>query len=159
MLNNVMMMGRLTADPEVKTAGENRYCRFSIAVQRPKRKGEETAETDFFNLVAWNGNADVISRWYRKGDMLMIIGTLRNSTYEKNGEKRVSTEIVVKEIHFTGGKKADTSNRQASDSISNTSEGKDTSSNSTSENDDVLSSLAEFEDVNPNLPDGMDVPF
>lgn len=59
MLNNVMIMGRLTADSEVKIAGENRYCRFSLAVQRPKRKGEETAETDFFNLVAWNNNADV----------------------------------------------------------------------------------------------------
>jgi single-strand DNA-binding protein len=108
MLNQIMLMGRLTADPEIRTTEDSRYCKFSIAVQRSKRKGENNAETDFFNCIAWNRNADVIADWYSKGDMLMIVGTLRNSTYEKNGEKRVSTEIVVREIHFTVSKKKST---------------------------------------------------
>ncbi len=105
MLNKVLMSGRLTAEPEVKTTGDNRYCKFAIACERPKRKGEEKAETDFFNCTAWNSNADVVSKWFGKGDMITIVGSLRNSTYEKNGEKRTSTEVRVDEIHFSGGNK------------------------------------------------------
>lgn len=105
MLNNVNIMGRLTDDPEIRNNGENRYCKFTIAFQRPARKGVDNAETDFFNCIAWNRNADVIADWYSKGDKLLIVGTLRNSKYEKNGKKHTYTEIVVKEIHFTGSKK------------------------------------------------------
>lgn len=56
MLNKFLVSGRMTADPEIKTIGENRLCEFTIACERPKRKGEETAETDFFPCTAWNGN-------------------------------------------------------------------------------------------------------
>lgn len=104
MLNNVMLMGRITANPEIHTTGESRYCKFSLAVQRPKKKGDDTAETDFFNCKAWNGNADVITKWYKKGDIMMIAGTLRNHRYEKNGEQRIATEVTVREIHFTSNK-------------------------------------------------------
>ena len=55
MLNKFMVSGRLTADPEIQTTGENRYCKFSIACDRPKRKGEEKAETDFFNCIQRDG--------------------------------------------------------------------------------------------------------
>ena len=112
MLNNVMLMGRLTANPEMKTTAESHYCKFCLAVQRSKRKGEETAETDFFNCIAWNKNADVVCDWYGKGDMMMLVGTLRNHRYEKNGENRIATEIVVREIHFTGRKKASDENTE-----------------------------------------------
>lgn len=60
MLNKFLVAGRLTADPEIKTAGESRYCKFSIACERPKHKGEEKAEVDFFDCIAWNRNADVV---------------------------------------------------------------------------------------------------
>lgn len=112
MLNNVMLMGRITADPEVKTTGESRYCKFCLAVQRPKKKGEESAETDFFNCIAWNGTADVVADWYKKGDMMMIVGNLRNHRYEKNGENRISTEISVREIHFTGNKRVQQTSKE-----------------------------------------------
>lgn len=52
MLNKFLVSGRMTADPEIKTIGENRLCEFTIACERPKRKGEETAETDFFTCTA-----------------------------------------------------------------------------------------------------------
>lgn len=104
MLNHVMLMGRLTADPEIKTTGNAKYCRFCLAVQRPKKKGE-TAETDFFHCKAWNGVADVVTQWYRKGDMMMLVGSMRNHRYEKNGEKRIATEVIAREIHFTGNKR------------------------------------------------------
>lgn len=62
MLNKFMVTGRLTADPEIQTKGESRLCKFTIACDRPKRKGEKNSETDFFTCTAWNRNADVISR-------------------------------------------------------------------------------------------------
>lgn len=95
----------MTADPEIKTIGENRLCKFTIACDRPKRKGEETAETDFFPCTAWNRNADVIVDWFGKGDMVTLVGSVHNNRYEKDGQKRSSIEIKVEEIHFSGGKK------------------------------------------------------
>ena len=106
MLNTVLLTGRFTANPELRNTGDSRYCKFSLAVQRPKRKGDEIPETDFFNCIAWNRNADVIVDWFSKGDMITVVGTLRNHRYEKDGENRIATQIVVREIHFTGGKKA-----------------------------------------------------
>lgn len=113
MLNKVLMSGRLTADPEITIGGDSRYCNFSIAVERPKRKGEDKAEVDFFNCTAKDRNADVVVDWFGKGDMIMFIGTLRNSKYEKNGEKRTATKIRVDEIHFMGGKKKQTEDNNA----------------------------------------------
>ena len=67
MLNKFLVAGRMTADPEIKTIGENRLCKFTIACDRPKRKGEENPETDFFPCTAWNRNADVIVDWFGNG--------------------------------------------------------------------------------------------
>ena len=98
----------MTADPEIQTKGESRYCKFSIAVERPKRKGEEKVEVDFFNCIAWNRNADVIVDWFGKGDMVTLVGAVRINRYEKDGQKCSSTEVKVEEIHFSGGKKKQT---------------------------------------------------
>ena len=109
MLNKFLVAGRMTADPEIKTIGENRLCKFTIACDRPKRKG------DFFTCTAWNRNADVIVDWFGKGDMVTLVGTVHIYRYEKDGQKRSSTEVKVEEIHFSGGKKrentAPTANR------------------------------------------------
>lgn len=105
MLNKFMVSGRLTADPEIKITGESRYCKFSIACDRPKRKGEEKAEVDFFSCIAWNRNADVIVDWFGKGDTITLVGSLHNNNYETDGIKHYRDEVKVEEIHFTGGKK------------------------------------------------------
>ena len=70
MLNKFLVAGRMTADPEIKTSGENRLCKFTIACDRPKRKGEENPETDFFPCTAWNRNADVIVDWFGNDHMI-----------------------------------------------------------------------------------------
>ena len=115
MLNKFLVAGRMTADPEIKTIGENRLSPPPPARPRPKRKGEETAETDFFPCTAWNRNADVIVDWFGKGDMVTLVGSVHNNRYEKDGQKRSSTEVKVEELHFSGGKKrentAPTANR------------------------------------------------
>ena len=105
MLNKFMVSGRLTADPEIQTVDENRLCKFTIACDRPKRKGEEKPETDFFNCTAWNRNADVIVDWFGKGDMVTLVGAVHINRYEKDGQKRTATEVKVEEIYFNGGKK------------------------------------------------------
>ena len=111
MLNKFMVSGRLTADPEIQTVGESRLCKFTNACDRPKRKGEEKPETDFFNCTAWNRNADVIVDWFGKGDMVTLVGAVHINRFEKDGGlssarlKRTATEVKVEEIHFNGGKK------------------------------------------------------
>lgn len=107
MLNIIFLMGRLTADPEIKTAEDSRFCKFNLAVQRPKRKNDKVAEADFFNCIAWNRNADVICDWFKKGDLITVVGTFRNHKYEKDGINRVATQVVIREIHFTGNRKED----------------------------------------------------
>lgn len=105
MLNKFLVAGRMTADPEIKTAGESRYCKFSIACERPKRKSKEKSDVDFFDCIAWNRNADVVVDWFGKGDMITLVGAVHINRYEKDGQKRTSTEVRVEEIHFSGGKK------------------------------------------------------
>ena len=103
MLNRVVLMGRLVADPELKTTNTGiSVTSFRIAVDRPKRKGEDKPETDFFNCTAWNHNAEFINDMFSKGEMITVVGNLRSSTFEKNGEKRSSVEIKVNEVHFPG---------------------------------------------------------
>ena len=138
MLNCVMMIGRLTAEPRLRTSESgNNFATFSIAVQRPKPKFGE-AGTDFFNCVAWQRQAGVVMDWCHKGDMIMIVGRLRNHPWvDKNGNNRISEQIVIKEIHFTGSQKK-------SEAASNLPATPDTLDDFTilSESD-----LAEFEDV------------
>lgn len=104
MLNTIHIMGRLTADPIPRETDSGiHFTTFSIAVQRPKRSGEES-EADFFNCIAWNKLADIVEKWYSKGEMILLAGTLRNHRYtDKNGVNHTSTQIVVREVHFTGG--------------------------------------------------------
>ncbi len=83
MLNKFLVAGRLTADPEIKTAGESHYCKFSIACERPKRKGEEQSKVDFFDCIAWNQNADVIVDWFGKGDTITLVGAVHINRCEK----------------------------------------------------------------------------
>ena len=100
MTNITILTGRLTADPDLRATGETMICKFRIAVDRPKKKGAETAETDFFTCTAWNHNAEFVSNVFSKGDTITIVGNLRSSSYEKNGEKRSSVEVKVNEIHL-----------------------------------------------------------
>lgn len=106
MLNKFLVAGRLTADPEMQNIGENRLYKFTIACDRPKRKGQNDHETDFFNCVAWNRNSDTIISYFKKGDMITIVGEVHINRYEKNGQKRSVTEVKVEEIHFSGNRKA-----------------------------------------------------
>lgn len=104
--NRAILMGRLTRDPELKTttSGIN-VCSFSIAVDRRfQTKGEER-KADFFNIVAWRQQAEFVSRYFKKGNMILVEGELQTRQYtNKDGVNVNVTEIVADQISFTGSK-------------------------------------------------------
>ena len=101
-MNIVAIMGRLTADPELRTTSSGTsVTSFTVAVDREFKKDE----TDFLNVVAWRQTADFITRYFRKGKMIAIVGSIQTRQYEdKNGNKRTATEIIAKKASFCGDK-------------------------------------------------------
>lgn len=102
MLNVVTMIGRLTADPEVRTvpsgASVTSIC---LAVQRDYVKQGEERQTDFIDCVAWNQTADLIGKYLRKGSQIAVAGRLQTRSYEdREGNKRKATEVVISNISF-----------------------------------------------------------
>ena len=106
MLNCVTLMGRLVADPELRTTTTGKeVATFCIAVERSFAKAGEQRQSDFINIVAWEGSAKFVSNYFSKGSMIAIQGAIQTRNYEdKNGNKRTAFEVVAKEISFCGGK-------------------------------------------------------
>ena len=108
-MNKVILMGRLTADPELRqTQSGIASCRFTIAVNRrfvDKNTGERQA--DFISCTAWRQQAEFISRYFRKGSMICIEGTLRTGSYTDKNHPDVThytTDVLVDNVEFTGSK-------------------------------------------------------
>ncbi|MBR2455055.1 MAG: single-stranded DNA-binding protein [Clostridia bacterium] len=105
MLNTAIIMGRLTADPELrKTTSGLSVTSFTVAVERNYKSGEER-QADFINVVAWRGTADFVSTYFKKGQMIAVQGSIQTRNYEdKNGNKRTAVEIVADNVSFCGSK-------------------------------------------------------
>lgn len=105
MLNIVVIMGRLTADPELKTTNSGiSVTSFSVAVDRNFAK-DGNRETDFINVVAWRFTAEFICKYFRKGQMIAINGSLQQRSYtDKDGNKRTVYEVVADNANFCGSK-------------------------------------------------------
>lgn len=104
-LNKVILGGRLTADVELKTTPSGIFvCSFTLAVNRKfQKEGEQQA--DFINCVAWRSTAEFISKYFRKGSSLCIVGNIQTRTWSDNdGNKRYATEVVVDEATFVDSK-------------------------------------------------------
>lgn len=110
-LNKVIIGGRLTADPELKTTPSGVYTTtITVAVNRrySGKNGEET-QADFFNVVAWRNTAEFISKYFRKASSICIVGTLQNRNWtDKNGVKHYVTEVVADEALFVDSKSNNT---------------------------------------------------
>ena len=104
--NKVILVGNMTADPELKqtTAGTS-VCSFSIAVNRRFTKPEQGQQTvDFINVVAWSQRAEFVSRYFKKGNPILVCGQLQTRTWNDNqGQKRYATEVIADEVSFVGG--------------------------------------------------------
>ena len=108
MLNVVVLSGRLTAEPELKTTQNGvSVCSFSIAVERRYRQGEEK-QADFINIVAWRSSAEFVSKYFKKGQMIAIRGAIQTRRYQdKDGNNRTAFEVVADEVHFSESKKSE----------------------------------------------------
>lgn len=107
--NKVILGGRLTADPELRqTPQGTSVTSFSIAVNRRFAKGNEAQQTaDFINCVAWRSTAEFITRYFRKGSSICVVGSLqtRSWTDSQSGQKRYATDVVVDEANFVDSSK------------------------------------------------------
>lgn len=110
-MNLVVLIGRLTRDPELKFGQSGKaYSRFSLAVDRPFQKGE----ADFINCVAFGKTAELIGEYLRKGRKVAINGRLQMNRYEVNGEKRTSYDVVVDAMEFIEAKGGENSTSEFS---------------------------------------------
>lgn len=106
MLNCIVLMGRLVADPELRTTTTGKsVCSFRIAVDRGYVKAGEERKADFIPVVAWEGTANFVSRYFSKGSMIAVQGQLQSRQYEDNsGAKRTAYEVIAREVSFCGSK-------------------------------------------------------
>ncbi len=111
MLNNVILMGRITHDLEIKhTENSKPYLKFRIAVQRDKD------HSDFFNCVSWNNTAEIIYQYFGKGHLIALEGNLQTNELEtKEDQKRCDVEVWINRIHFIGEKKYDDQTQEVAD--------------------------------------------
>lgn len=104
-MNKVILLGRTTATPEVKVAGETSVCNFSLAVDRPKTAKATEQTVDFLDCVAWGKTAEFLSKYAPKGTKLLVEGALQARTFtDKEEKRRKVVEIRVDRVEFAGPK-------------------------------------------------------
>ncbi len=107
-INKAILIGRLGRDPEVRyTQGGRAVANFSIATSREwkdKETGEKREETDWHNIVAWGRLGEICGEYLSKGKQVYIEGRLQTRSWEKDGIKRYTTEIVANDVQFLGGR-------------------------------------------------------
>lgn len=103
--NKVILGGRLTADPELKTTQSGKsVTTFNIAINR-KSSTDGQQETDFITCTAWEKQAEFVTKFFKKGSCICVVGTLRNRSYTtQDNQKRTVTEVLVQEVNFVDGK-------------------------------------------------------
>ena len=107
MINRGVLMGRLVADPELKTTNSGvSVCSFRIAVDRSYVKNGEQRQADFFDIVAWRSSAEFVCRHFTKGSLIAVDGQLQSRQYQtKDGSNRSTVEVVADNVSFTGERK------------------------------------------------------
>lgn len=106
-MNKVMLVGRLTAKPELRYTGSNTaFLRFTVAINRPFVNSEGKREADFINVVAWRKQAETIAKFFDKGNLIAIEGRIQVGSYDdKDGNKRYTTDVLLENFEFVEGKK------------------------------------------------------
>lgn len=114
-INKTILMGRLVHDPNVSyTQTTNKMVvTFRLAVNRRMQEG-----TDFFNIVAWNKTGEFVSKYFKKGQQILVMGRLQNREYEtKDNQKRYVTEVIAEEVYFADSKKENANNETSDNSF------------------------------------------
>ena len=107
MLNHIVLMGRLTRDPELRrTANGVAVASFTLAVDRDFAAAGAEKETDFIDIVAWRNTAEFVSKYFTKGRMAVVCGRLQIRNWnDKEGNKRRSAEVIAENVYFGGSKR------------------------------------------------------
>ena len=115
MLNKIILMGRLTRDPELrKTGNGTAVTSFTLAVDRDYKPQDGERETDFIDIVAWRGTGEFVSKYFTKGRMAVVEGRLQVRDWkDKDGAKRRSTEVIADSVYFGDSKKVSESDTTA----------------------------------------------
>ena len=146
-MNKVILMGRLTKNPEIRYTGTGEpiaIARYTIAVSRPYKKDGQT-QADFINVVSYRKAAEFIEKYFKKGQMIAIVGRLQVRSWDDSeGKRHWSTEVITDEIHFAGGKNENGAGTQAAPAAPQTSPAAPTDSG--------------FYPVDPSIEDD-DLPF
>ena len=124
MLNKVILMGRLTKEPELRHTQSNiPVASFTLAVDRGYKRDNDAGNADFINIVAWRGTAEFVSKWFSKGQLVAVSGKLQVRNYkDRDGNNRTATEVVADEAFFAE-KKGDTSSASQTSAPSPQGEG------------------------------------
>ena len=113
-MNCVNLIGRLTAEPEVRYTQTNiMVTQFNLAVNRAYAKPEDKEKADFITVSAWNKTAEFVSKYFKKGTRIGISGRIQTRNYDdKDGKKVYVTEVLAEQVYFADSKKEDTANNQ-----------------------------------------------
>lgn len=113
MLNRIVLMGRLTRDPELRrTQSGTAVASFPLAVERDYAEKEGRHQTDFIDVVAWKSTAEFVSKYFSKGRTAVVSGRLQMRDWmDKEGNKRRSAEVIADNVYFGGSKREDTVNQ------------------------------------------------
>ena len=108
-MNKVFLIGNLTRDPELtETSGGVSICRFAIAVNRNYSGSDGERKTDFFNVTAWRGLGETVSRYAKKGNKVAVSGTIELRNYEDStGAKRTAVDIIAQDVEFLTPRNSD----------------------------------------------------
>ena len=107
-MNKVILMGRLTRDPEVRYTQTNNtlVASFSLAVNRRFARQGEERQADFINIVAWSKTGEFCSKYFKKGQQVGVIGRIQTRSWDdEQGQKRYATEVIAEEAYFAEGKR------------------------------------------------------
>jgi single-strand DNA-binding protein len=126
-MNKVILMGRLTKDPEIRytSANNTAVCNFTIAVNRRFARQGEERQADFISIVVWDKLAEFCSKYFQKGRQVAVVGRMQTRTWDDNdGKKHYVTEVVAEEAFFADSKKDEgTATKTASNNNSNQQDG------------------------------------
>ena len=159
MLNKVILMGRISQELELKSTPSGvAVISFNVAVEQSFAKQGEERKADFISCVAWRQQAEFISKYFSKGRMIAIEGSLRTRTYEdKNGSKHYVTEVYVDSVSFTGEPKQG-GNTNSNSNSSNNSSNYSAPQNNYSEPSNAAINIGDISDFEEILSDD-GVPF
>ena len=101
MLNQVLLVGRLTRDPEViETENDRKVSNLTVAITRPYKNADGVYDADFIEVTLWNGIAERTAEYCKKGDVIAVRGRIQSDSYEKDGERKFSTRVLAEKISF-----------------------------------------------------------